>query len=100
MVSAPQAQGWKERKGRLGMGTHPSSMLWPAVKGFTLGWLIVALFLFAAGCGSEAVIGPKGEPGEQCSVQQVSNGAVISCPDGSVAFIKDGTTTEKKDCKK
>lgn len=72
---------------------------WPGII-----FLIVAgilLYLLASGCSTEKVVvegidGPAGEPGtpgsdgSSCSVERREAGALLSCSDGSSAFVYDG----------
>lgn len=44
-----------------------------------------------AGPQGEAGIGANGQPGASCSVARVEEGALITCPDGTSALVKDGT---------
>jgi len=48
--------------------------------------LFLLLFLFLSACGAQTVTGKDGSPGANCSVQQISNGAIITCP-GSTAVV-------------
>lgn len=45
--------------------------------------------------GIDGVNGVDGVNGQSCTVSATTNGAIISCPDGSFVEIKNG-----KDCKK
>lgn len=69
-------------------------------RGFFVGLLGVAvglaMALYVVGCGPDALYstpGPKGDPGKTCTVKQETLGAVISCPDGTSAFISNGTSS-------
>lgn len=44
--------------------------------------------------GDTGPIGPSGANGKNCTVKQLSNGAIISCPDGSSAAIYNGKDGE------
>lgn len=59
--------------------------------------LFIVLTIFASACSLEDRTGPMGpegapgRPGSSCSVEPVSNGAVITCDDGTSAVIVNGT---------
>lgn len=59
--------------------------------------LFIVLTIFASACSLEDRTGPMGpegapgQPGSSCSVEPVSNGAVIKCDDGTSAVIVNGT---------
>jgi hypothetical protein len=46
--------------------------------------------------GAPGPSGPSGAPGQSCSVVQVPEGAVISCPDGTSAVIEHGRSCKNK----
>jgi hypothetical protein len=60
--------------------------------------LVAALAMFSLACesgrngaqGEVGLRGPAGASGGSCSVAQVSNGAVITCDDGTTAVVLNG----------
>lgn len=49
--------------------------------------ILAALVLFLGGCNKQ---GPKGRTGVSCTVVEVTEGALISCTDGSSQLVTDG----------
>jgi hypothetical protein len=55
--------------------------------------LLLALTTLVSCKGKDGSMGPKGDtgaPGSSCSVTQVSNGAIISCENGTSAVLLNG----------
>lgn len=63
---------------------------------FLLAFLFCLLSLI--GCsnrtGTPGSDGLNGLPGANCTVSQVSNGAIITCPDGTTALVQNGSSSE------
>lgn len=58
---------------------------------------------FVGAPGPQGVSGTDGKDGTSCSVQRTEDGALITCTDGSSAFVADGTrdaSIDGCDCKK
>lgn len=57
---------------------------------------LLSILAIAAACGGKpGRPGANGEDGQSCTVQQLEEGALVTCPDGSFALIEHG-----KKCKK
>lgn len=55
----------------------------------------IVMVTLLVGCGTEVnrtklIPGPQGKPGSSCSVESVEQGALISCSDGTGAFVSNG----------
>lgn len=73
--------------------------------GITVAVSILVMGALLSSCGKEASqVLPTGNVAKACTVVQESTGAIIFCPDGSSAFVSNGTSTHcdcnKKDCNK
>lgn len=53
--------------------------------------LYLLLFLLLPACVSQTVTGKDGSPGANCSVQQITNGAIITCPDSTAVVSPAGS---------
>lgn len=51
---------------------------------------LIAMAVMACQSKVRFVTGVKGEPGDSCHIEQLDNGSIITCPDGSNAVINDG----------
>jgi hypothetical protein len=80
------------------------------MRSFEMKKALILISLFVVACGTEGIIsygypvvgptgakGDKGDPGENCTVQQAVNGALILCPDGSNVLVLNGEKGEKGD---
>jgi hypothetical protein len=58
--------------------------------------LLLALPACAPKRGPQGLTGPQGVPSGGCSVLQTEEGALLSCSDGTHAFIENGKECERR----
>lgn len=53
-------------------------------------YLFMAFLLMSCADGEDGSNGESGQDGESCTVEQAEGGAVITCSDGTTAFVSNG----------
>lgn len=53
-------------------------------------FIIVSLIFINSACANYDQTGPRGAPGGNCTVSNVTGGSLVSCPDGTQTFVSNG----------